>query len=141
MSLCLKTTSAALIVAVAGACASVKPPPSASAIKSSEEIAKRIETVAQEDFSPERADVATALRIFARAYQDTHKYSVAETLYQRALAIQEAVAPENNEAMAQILRDYILLYRVERNWTKADPLIQRYIDIAEKVTGPNNFTL
>jgi tetratricopeptide (TPR) repeat protein len=141
MSASLKTGSAALIVAFAAACTSVKPSPSAPAVRSSEEIAKRIETVAGEDFSPERADVATALRAFARAYQETRKYSVAEILYQRALAIQEADAPDNNEAMAQTLRDFISLYRAERNWTKADLFVQRYVDIAEKVTGPNNFRL
>src|SRR5271170_7000626 len=98
---------AVMVASVLGAmtaCKSVTPTaPPAPAVRTSQDIANRIETVANEDFSPGQADVAVALRIFAGAYQAAHNYSVAEALYQRALAIQEAMTPPDNQAMAQTL--------------------------------------
>jgi hypothetical protein len=113
----LKFTSAALVLTVTGACASVKRPPQAPPVavtRTTENISQRIETVAEEDFSPERADVAMALRVFAGAYQAARRYSVAETLYQRALAIQEEATPQDSQAIAQTLRDLITLYRAQK---------------------------
>ena len=116
MNACRKVATVTVLVIAAGACETVNPPP--ASLRSSEEIAKRIEAVAEEDFSPEPVDVAVALRTFAGAYQAARKYTVAEALYQRALAIQQSVAPEDRAAMTQTLRDLISLYRVEKNWPR-----------------------
>ena len=140
MNSCFRAAFVSAIISTAAACTSVKPPPSPHpppppAVRSSEEIARRIATVAQEDFGPAQIHVAQAMRAFARVYQEQLQYGVAEVLYQRALTIQQSTPDADARGVEATLHELSGLYRMEKNWAKAEPLLQEIVLMAETNRG------
>jgi tetratricopeptide (TPR) repeat protein len=73
--------------------------------------------------------VAGSLNNLAELYQAQGKYSQAEPLYQRSLAIVErAVGPEHPN-VATSLNNLARLYQAQGKYSQAEPLYQRSLAI------------
>jgi tetratricopeptide (TPR) repeat protein len=81
---------------------------------------------------PEHPDVARSLNNLAALYDSYGKYTEAEPLYQRALAIREKALGPDHPDVATILENYAaLLFKAGRE-VQARPLNARAKGIREK---------
>jgi tetratricopeptide (TPR) repeat protein len=69
------------------------------------------------------------------------RYSEAEPLYKRSLAIQEKVLGPNHPNVATSLNNLAELYHTQGRYADAEPLYKRSLAIREKVLGPNHPTV
>jgi tetratricopeptide (TPR) repeat protein len=70
--------------------------------------------------------------------QDHARYTEAEPLYQRALAIREQQLGPEHPDVAQTLSNLANLYNRQGQYTKAEPLYQRALAIREQQLGPEH---
>ena len=68
-------------------------------------------------------DVAASLNNLALLYRAQGRYGEAEPLYQRALAIYEAVLGTQHPYVAASLNNLAEIYRVQGRYGEAEPLI------------------
>jgi tetratricopeptide (TPR) repeat protein len=69
------------------------------------------------------------------------RYSEAEPLYQRSLAIREKTLGPDHLNVAGSLNNLALLYQVQGAYAKAEPLYQRSLAIREKTLGPDHLNV
>ncbi|MCP4288365.1 MAG: tetratricopeptide repeat protein, partial [Gammaproteobacteria bacterium] len=74
----------------------------------------------------------------ALLYNAQGRYTDAEPLFQRALAIREKVLGPEHPAAAPSLNNLTMLYYAQGRYTDAEPLFQRALAIREKVLGPEH---
>ena len=91
-------------------------------------------------------DLPSGLLAMSGFYHDWGKYDQAESLCQRALAIQEKAAASNTNTEAQMNLAVALYGLAEnyRSWGKpdqAEPLYRRSVKIVEKTLGPDSSDL
>jgi CHAT domain-containing protein/Tfp pilus assembly protein PilF len=83
----------------------------------------------------EHPDVAASLHNLAVLYYAQGKYSQAEPLYQRALAIFEKLLGKEHPDVATSLNTLAALYDAQGKYSQAEPLYQRALAIREKLLG------
>jgi tetratricopeptide (TPR) repeat protein len=83
------------------------------------------ETVRIRDQGQESEELATALNNLARVLRDQKRYSEAEPLYKRALAIREKAFGPNHESVAAVLRNYAILLKADNRAAEAKVLNAR----------------
>jgi len=66
------------------------------------------------------------------------KYTEAEPLYQRALAIQEKLLGPEHPDVAMSLYNLALVCRYQGRYAEAEPLLKRSLAIREKALGPEH---
>ena len=84
------------------------------------------------------ADVAECLNNLAVVYRDQGKYSQAEPLFQRALAMLEKVLGSEHPYVAVTLNNLATLYTVQGKYTRAKELFKRALAICERALGPHH---
>lgn len=73
------------------------------------------------------------------AYLNEHaSYALAEPLYQRALAIWEQQASQENPHLATALHGLAKLYQSQGKYVQAEPLYQQAISVREHLSGPDH---
>jgi tetratricopeptide (TPR) repeat protein len=82
--------------------------------------------------------VANSLDRLAKLYYDQGRYSDAEPLYVRALAIIEQQLGANHPDTATILNNLASLYRATGRYSDAEPLYIRALAISERQLGANH---
>jgi tetratricopeptide (TPR) repeat protein len=84
---------------------------------------------------PEAADLLNwaGLYLYGRG-----RYTDAEPLYGRALAIREKTLGPEHLGVANSLNNLAVLYRAQGQYAKAEPLFQRALTIRKKVLGPEH---
>jgi tetratricopeptide (TPR) repeat protein len=83
-------------------------------------------------------DLATSLIRLAKLYYDQGRYSDAEPLYVRALAIREQQLGTNHPDTAISLNNLANLYRSIGRYSDAEPLYVRALAISEQQLGANH---
>ena len=66
------------------------------------------------------------------------RYTDAEPLYQRSLAIRENALGADHPAVAQSLSNLAALYYSQSRYAEAEPLVKRSLAISEKAQGPDH---
>ncbi|CAM9843341.1 unnamed protein product, partial [Ectocarpus sp. 13 AM-2016] len=66
------------------------------------------------------------------------KYSEAEPLYERSLAIRQKALGFDHPDVAQSLNNYAELLRAQGKYDEAEPLYERSLAIREKALGPEH---
>jgi CHAT domain-containing protein len=92
------------------------------------------ETPATTENNPELAEAARLNQQAIELYNQ-RKYTEAEPLYQRALAIRERILGTEHSAVATILNNLGALYRDQGKYAQAEPLFERALAIREQVLG------
>ena len=87
---------------------------------------------------PEDLRVATNLNNLGSSYQTEGKYTEAESLYKRALAIREKALGPEHPSVARSLNNLAGLYRAQGRYAEAEPLYQRSLAILERILGPEH---
>jgi len=91
-----------------------------------------------EAFEPEDLRLAQSLNGLAETFLAQGRYTEAEPLHKRALAIREkALGPEHPD-VAQSLNNLAVLYKAQGRYTEAEPLYRRSLAIREKALGPEH---
>ena len=85
-----------------------------------------------------RYSIATVLHNLAVLYQDQGKYSEAEPLFKRALAIDEKTLGPDHPSVAKVLGNLAVLYQAQGRYSEAEPLYKRALEIDEKTLGPGS---
>ena len=88
-----------------------------------------------ENFGPEDPRLATSLNNLAALYNLQGKYTEAEPLSKRSLAIREKALGPDHPDVATSLNNLAALYRAQGRYAEAEPLYQRALAIREKVLG------
>jgi tetratricopeptide (TPR) repeat protein len=83
-------------------------------------------------------DLASSLEKLARLYYDQGRYSEAEPLYVRALAIREQQLGDNHPDTSASLNNLALLYRSIDRYSDAEPLYIRALAISEQQLGADH---
>ena len=91
-----------------------------------------------ENFGPEDPHLATSLNNLAVLYRTQSKYTEAEPLYQRALAIREKALGPEHPHVATSLNNLAFLYYTQGKYAVAEPFYQRSLAIWEKLLGPEH---
>jgi len=86
----------------------------------------------------EGEELAELLNQAGMALQGLARYSVAEPLYRRALAMQERRYGPNDPQVASLLNNLASLLTATNRLTEAEPLMRRALAIAEKNFGPEH---
>ena len=81
---------------------------------------------------------ARQLNDLALLYQHQGRYTDAEPLYQRSLAMLEDTLGPNHPAVAASLGNLAALYQEEGRYADAERLCRRSVDILEKALGPEH---
>src|SRR5205814_4168375 len=84
------------------------------------------------------ATEARQLNDLALLYQHQGRYTDAEPLYQRSLAMLEDTLGPNHPAVAASLGNLAALYQQEGRYADAERLCRRSVDILEKALGPEH---
>lgn len=92
---------------------------------------------AEEHFGPEDLHVASAIRHLASLYRRQGRYSVAEPLLHRSLAILEKIDPGHIETAA-VLEQLAELYDVQGKYAAAEIILHRSLAIRERALGPDH---
>jgi tetratricopeptide (TPR) repeat protein len=91
-----------------------------------------------ERFGPQDSRLAQSLDHLARLYHDQGKYTEAEALYQRTLAIVEKVRGPEHPDVAASLNNLAWLYQEQAKDAEAEAFYQRALAIREKALGPEH---
>jgi CHAT domain-containing protein/tetratricopeptide (TPR) repeat protein len=105
------------------------------------DLAKHALVLAERQFGPDDAKVATALNNLARVYRAQGHYAEAEPAYRRALAIYEKALGPDHPNTAAALNNLAVLYYTQGRYAEAEPLLQRALAIIEKALGPEDPTV
>ena len=92
---------------------------------------------AKEDYGPEDPHVVRPMRNLAMLYRNLGKYSAAEPLLHRSLAIMEKVDPENIEISA-ILEQLGEVCQAQGRYEAAELILLRSLTIRERALGPDH---
>ncbi|MFQ5918337.1 MAG: tetratricopeptide repeat protein [Candidatus Binatia bacterium] len=92
---------------------------------------------AKEDFGPEDPHVVRPMRNLAILYRNQGKYTAAEPLLHRSLAIMEKADPENIEISA-ILEQLAEICQVQGRYEASELILLRSLAIRERVLGPDH---
>src|SRR5262249_50203654 len=84
---------------------------------------------------PEHPDVALSLDNLASLYTSQDRYTEAEPLYRRALAIREKVLGPQHPAVANNINGLAELYRAQNRNAEAEPLYKHALAIPERAVG------
>ncbi len=88
-----------------------------------------------EGFGPQDPRVAVSLTNLAALYYNQGKYTEAEPLYKRALAIVEKTLGPEHPRVATGLNNLAALYDAQGKYAEAEPLYKRALGINEKAFG------
>lgn len=91
-----------------------------------------------ERFEPQDLQLAADLNNMAEAYRKQGKYTVAEPLYRRSLAIWEVALGTDHRSVAIGLNNLALLYTAQGKYAEAESLYLRSQAIWEKTLGPDH---
>ena len=91
-----------------------------------------------EKFGKQDPRLATILNSLALLYSKQGKYTEAEPLYQRALAIYENALGPEHPAVALSLNNLAALYQTRGKYAQAEPLYRRALSILTKSLGPDH---
>jgi tetratricopeptide (TPR) repeat protein len=83
-------------------------------------------------------DVARLLKRTASYLTERARYSEAEPLYRRALAIREKALGPDHPNTAESLNNLAGLYRSQGRYAEAEPLYRRALAICEQALGPDH---
>ncbi len=86
-------------------------------------------------------NLAMAQNEMAFLYDEQGKYEVAESLYQRSLAITEKVLGKGHPSVAATLNNLAGLYKAQGKYKTAEPLYQRDLKITEKAMGKDHLSV
>jgi tetratricopeptide (TPR) repeat protein len=86
-------------------------------------------------------DLAAALINLAILYKNRGKFSEAEQLSQRALAINETAFGSDHPLVASSLNNLAILYGQQSKFSQAETLFRRALAINEKVLGPDHVSV
>jgi CHAT domain-containing protein len=100
-------------------------------------LSERLLTLLKSVIGSEHPLVATSLINLANLYYKQGQYEKAELLYQRSLAILEALGKDYPD-VATSLNNLALLYDSQGQYEKAEPLYQRSLAILEKALGKDH---
>ena len=92
---------------------------------------------AKEDYGPEDPHVVRPMRNLAMLYRNLGKYSAAEPLLHRSLAIMEKADPANIEISA-VLELLGGVYEVQGRYEAAELILLRSLTIRERALGPDH---
>src|SRR5207247_2570090 len=92
----------------------------------------------ERQLGPEHPDTATSLNNLAGLYYTQGKYSLAEPLYQRALAIPEQQLGPQHPDTATSLNNLARLYHEQAKYDEAELLYQHALSIREEQLGPQH---
>ncbi len=92
---------------------------------------------AKEDYGPEDPHVVRPMRNLAMLYRNLGKYSAAEPLLHRSLAIMEKADPANIEISA-VLELLGGVYEVQGRYEAAELILLRSLTIRERVLGSDH---
>ena len=87
---------------------------------------------------PGHLQVAASLNNLGELYRAQGKYTEAEPLYKRALAIAEKALGPGHPQVAASLNNLAGLYRLQGKYAEVEPLLNRALAIAEKALGPGH---
>src|SRR6185437_14592876 len=82
--------------------------------------------------------IATTLHHLAHLYHLKRDYEQAESLYQRALTIEEQRPEPNRPRVAQNLHHLAQLFEDQGKYEQAKPFYQRALAIREQALGPEH---
>jgi tetratricopeptide (TPR) repeat protein len=85
-----------------------------------------------------RVELASSLNHLAALYDSQGRYSEAEPLYVRSLAIREHELGANHPDVAQSLNNLALLYKSQGHYSKSEPLHVQALRIWEQQLGANH---
>ncbi len=91
-----------------------------------------------EAFAPDDPRLATTLNNLGEFYRAQGKYTEAEPLYKRALAIYEKALGPEHPHVAVSLNNLGEFYRAQGRYAEAEPLLKRALAIVEKALGPDH---
>ena len=91
-----------------------------------------------EGFGPQDPRLATSLNNLAVLYRTKGRYAEAESLYKRALAIDEKALGSDHPDFASDLNNLAELYRTQGKYAEAESLYKRALAIAEIALGPDH---
>ena len=91
-----------------------------------------------ESFPPDDPRLVVSLKSLADLYNDQKKFTEAEPLYQRLLAIEEKIQGSDHPDVATTLYRLAKLYHAQGKSTEAEPLYQRALAIRDRVMGPTH---
>ncbi len=100
--------------------------------------AQKFEVGVKGRFGVNHANYALALSSLARVYEAQGKYTDAEPLSKRSLAIREKALGSEHPDVATALNNLALLYQGQARYADAEPLYKRTLSIWEKALGPNH---
>lgn len=92
---------------------------------------------AEANFGPEDLRVASAIRHLGLLYHRQDRYTVAEPLLHRSLAILEKVDPGHIETAA-VLEQLAELYEVQGKYAATELILHRSLAIKERALGPGH---
>ena len=97
---------------------------------------KFLEALAQaEEFGEDDLRLALSLNNLAAIYHTQGKYTMAEPLYQRSLAIKERTHGEEHPEVALNVHNLAVLYSARKMYPVAEKNYKRAIDIKSKIYG------
>ena len=91
-----------------------------------------------ENFPPDDPRLVVSLKSLADLDNDQKKFTEAEPLYQRLLAIEEKIQGADHPDVATTLYRLAKLYHAQGKTTEAEPLYQRALAIKDRVLGPTH---
>jgi tetratricopeptide (TPR) repeat protein len=86
---------------------------------------------------PNDPELATDLNDLAEVNRRLGRLEVAETLYQRAIALDEKAGPSNAAGLATSLNNLALVYKAQGRLAEAEKLHARSLRLLEDTLGPN----
>ena len=89
-------------------------------------------------FSASDPRLATTLNNLAEVYRTQGRFSEAEPLYRRDLAISEKTLGPNHPDVGMSLNNLASLYQAQGRYAEAEPLYRRSLAILENSKGPDH---
>jgi tetratricopeptide (TPR) repeat protein len=87
---------------------------------------------------PQSLAAARALVDLGELYRGQARFSEAEPLFQRAIALIESLQGPTHRALVRPLNSLALVYRAQGGYAEAEPLARRALAIAEGAHGPEH---
>jgi CHAT domain-containing protein len=103
-----------------------------------EQTARKLQELAEGPLRAEELYVGDAVLRLGRALRLQGRFTEAEPLYQRSLAISEKKLGPDHPGTAVRLYDLARLYQAQARYAEAEPLFKRCLEIREKKLGPDH---
>jgi tetratricopeptide (TPR) repeat protein len=100
--------------------------------------AQELERLVKARFGADHAYYAVALNKLGIVFQAQDKYTDAEGLFKRALAIREKALGANHADVGQSLNNLAYAYHAQSKYSEAEALYKRALPIREKALGANH---